>query len=133
VFLVQKEVALRIARDKKESLLSLSVKVFGKPAYIKTIGRGNFSPAPRVDSAIIAITDISRARFENASEKTFFELIHYGFASKRKQLLGNLTGAMDREALTELFNTLSMPLTIRAEDVPLELWLKLTCKFQKRS
>ena len=48
-----------IARDKKESLLSLSVKVFGEPKYVKTIGKGNFTPAPKIDSAIIAISGIS--------------------------------------------------------------------------
>ena len=34
VFLIQKEVAERIARDEKESLLSLSIEVFGEPSYI---------------------------------------------------------------------------------------------------
>lgn len=37
--LIQKEVADRIvARDKKESLLSLSVKVFGDPKYLASLG-----------------------------------------------------------------------------------------------
>ena len=91
VFLVQKEVAQRIARDKKESLLSLSVKVYGDPHYIKTIKRGNFTPAPKVDSAIIAIHNISKNRLGALAEADFFTLIHAGFASKRKQLLGNLS------------------------------------------
>ena len=63
VFLTQKEVAQRIARDKKESLLSLSVKAYGLPRYIKTVSRGNFSPSPKVDSAIIAVYNISKEHF----------------------------------------------------------------------
>src|SRR5690606_300861 len=55
VFLVQKEVAKRIVsdaeRNEKESLLSLSVKVYGTPKYVKTVSRGHFAPAPNVDSA----------------------------------------------------------------------------------
>jgi 16S rRNA (adenine1518-N6/adenine1519-N6)-dimethyltransferase len=106
VLLVQKEVAERIvARDKKESLLSLSVKVFGTPRIVRTVGRGAFSPQPNVDSAVLAIENISKqnfitthnkdinnARFHLAEcEKRFFELIHAGFTHKRKQLLPNLS------------------------------------------
>ena len=57
VLLVQREVAERIvARDGKESLLSLSVKAYGKPKIIKIVKKGNFFPPPKVDSAIIKIT-----------------------------------------------------------------------------
>jgi 16S rRNA (adenine1518-N6/adenine1519-N6)-dimethyltransferase len=90
VFLVQKEVAARIARDKKESLLSLSVKVFGTPTYICTVKRGHFTPPPAVDSAIIAIHGISKQKLATIPETRFFEILHYGFGQKRKQLLGIL-------------------------------------------
>jgi 16S rRNA (adenine1518-N6/adenine1519-N6)-dimethyltransferase len=64
VLLVQKEVAERIvARDGKESILSLSVKAYGEPKYIMKVSKRFFSPEPKVDSAIIAINNISRGRF----------------------------------------------------------------------
>lgn len=131
VFLVQKEVAFRIARDTKESLLSLSIKVFGEPRYVKTVPRGNFNPMPKVDSAIIAISNISRKNFETAHKDLFFKLIHAGFASKRKQLLGNLLSLGTREEMTDVFHMLDIPLTIRAEDLPLEKWLLLTQKLKQ--
>ena len=57
VLMLQREVAERIvAKDGKESLLSLSVKAYGKPEIIKIVKRGNFFPPPKVDSAIIKIT-----------------------------------------------------------------------------
>lgn len=125
VFLVQKEVALRIAREKKESLLSLSVKVYGVPEYVRTVSRGHFSPQPAVDSAIVAVRDISRNRLPDELHERFFELIHLGFAGKRKQLLGNLSKAYSREQLSHIFSTLSIPQTVRAEDLSLEMWLAL--------
>lgn len=125
VFLVQREVAERIARDPKESLLSLSVKVFGEPKYIETVKKGNFSPAPKVDSAIIAVRSISHARVGEVDEAFFFTLIHAGFASKRKQLLGNLTKLFPRETLMHTFSTLGIPLDVRGEDVNLNSWLAL--------
>lgn len=83
VFLIQKEVAERIARSKKESILSLSVKAYGDVRYVKTIPRGAFAPAPKVDSAILAVENISRKNFEDdAYEKRFFELVRAGFAQK---------------------------------------------------
>jgi 16S rRNA (adenine1518-N6/adenine1519-N6)-dimethyltransferase len=59
VFLVQKEVGERIAKSKKESILSLSVKAYGHVKYVKTVPRGAFSPPPEVDSAILSVSEIS--------------------------------------------------------------------------
>ena len=86
-FLVQKEVANRIcSRDKKESILSLSIKVFGTPVYVEKVSRSLFRPAPNVDSAIIHIKDI-RTGFKNDQEKKrFFEIIKKAFNSKRKKI-----------------------------------------------
>jgi 16S rRNA (adenine1518-N6/adenine1519-N6)-dimethyltransferase len=145
--LVQKEVAERIvAKDGKESLLSLSVKAYGEPRYIQTVKRGSFTPAPNVDSAIIHIANISREKFQRSnlgdigltfktedgknteiSEQKFFELIHAGFAHKRKQLLPNLSVLYSKDALASAFEKCNIPLKSRAEDIPLQNWLKL-CK-----
>lgn len=125
VFLIQKEVAERIARSEKESLLSLSVKVFGDPKYITTVKRGNFTPQPKVDSAIIAVRDIGLHRLGGIDRLFFFSVLHEGFKAKRKQLLGNLSSMFDRETLTNTFSTTQIPLDVRAEDVSLEKWLKI--------
>src|SRR3989338_9020533 len=125
VFLVQKEVAERIARSKKESLLSLSVKAYGTPRYIATVPRGNFVPAPKVDSAILSISDISRARFKTLDESWFFRVLHAGFASRRKQLLGNLTALRPKETLLKAFIELDISQTIRGEDLEVDLWCAL--------
>ncbi len=133
VFLIQKEVAERIARDKKESLLSLSIKVFGDPTYICTVKRGHFTPPPKIDSAIVAIRDISQNNFAEISTKDFFQILHLGFGQKRKQLLGNLSNSFPRPALEELFSDLKIPTTVRAEDLPLTIWLKLAQKLSSTS
>lgn len=125
VFLVQKEVAQRIARDEKESLLSLSVKVFGTPTYICTVKRGHFTPPPKVDSAIIAIHNISLENFSQTERAELFELLHLGFGQKRKQLLGNLAKKYPRETLTSLFTQQGIALDIRAEDLAPETWFPL--------
>lgn len=125
VFLTQKEVAERIARDPKESLLSLGVKAYGTPRYIQTVKRGNFTPSPKVDSAIICVDNISKERFTTVTEREFFELLHLGFASKRKQLLGSLAKKWPRETILQAFSTTGLPEKVRGEDVPLTTWLQL--------
>ena len=127
VFLMQKEVVTRIARDAKESILSLSVKAFGVPKYIRTVTRGHFNPPPNVDSAILQITHISLDHFTDRDEPAiFFNLLHIGFGQKRKQLLSNLSHIYERETVTTVFNKLTIALDARAETLSLDTWLALT-------
>ncbi len=132
---VQKEVAERIvARDDKESLLSLSVKVYGNPIVKGKISAGSFSPAPKVDSAIIHIADISKKNFTNQTqEELFFKIIKTAFAHKRKQLVTNLKPIINdlgEEKLDKIFSELNLPETVRAEDINLSQWLALTRKYE---
>ncbi|MFT5849373.1 MAG: 16S rRNA (adenine1518-N6/adenine1519-N6)-dimethyltransferase [Patiriisocius sp.] len=132
VYLVQKEVAKRatttISTGGKESLLSLSVNVYGTGKYVKTVTRGHFTPPPKVDSGIIVIRNIGKHNFTNIEESLFFNVLHIGFGQKRKQLLGNLTKHYDRELLINIFSTIDLSVSIRAEDVPLPMWLTLVEK-----
>lgn len=129
VFLVQKEVAKRVAEgnrpDEKQSLLSLSVAAYGTARYVKTVSKGHFTPPPKVDSGIIAITDINRDRFTHVPTDFFFELLHLGFGQKRKRLLGNLRRRFATAEITHTFSTIGLSETVRAEDIPIDMWLQL--------
>ncbi len=109
VVLVQKEVAERtVARDGKQSILSVSVKVYGKASIAAKVPRGAFVPAPNVDSAVLVIDDISKDFFKKVSEKDFFKVVKTGFAHKRKLLGTNLdsTGYKTaRKSLVEIGNS----------------------------
>lgn len=134
VFLMQKEVVARIAREHKESILSLSVKAFGTPKYIKTVTSGHFSPTPKVDSAILQITDISHDNLPTVEkQELFFTILHLGFGQKRKQLLANLAHNYLRTDLENVFQNLQIPLDARAETITLSLWLSLTIELSKIS
>ncbi len=135
VLLVQKEVAERIvARDSKESILSISVKAYGEPKMIMKVPKRYFSPAPKVDSAIISIKNISRKNFtpllaeegvgggdSKTFEEKFWEIVKTGFAHKRKKLASNLKllpksiNSIDLEALGNK----------RAEELSLSEWISL--------
>jgi 16S rRNA (adenine1518-N6/adenine1519-N6)-dimethyltransferase len=128
VFLVQKEVADRaVARDGKESLLSLSIKAFGKPRSKGKVPAKFFKPAPKVDSAVLSIEGISRNNFENKDhEALFFEIIRHAFAHKRKTALKNLSSYLHTPDIRSWWQELSLDEKIRAEDIPIETWIKLS-------
>lgn len=119
VLLVQKEVAERIvARDNKESILSMSVKIYGEPKYISKVEARYFTPAPKVDSAIILISDISKKRLKNIKEEDFFQVVKVGFGQKRKTLMKNLSHIYkDKENLAKIFEEIGILKTVRAEDL----------------
>lgn len=124
--LIQKEVADRIiARNGKESILSLSVKAYGTPKIVAKVSRGNFSPPPSVDSAIFLVEDISKKFFGDLDEKTFFKVVKAGFASKRKFLSSNLSLPFGKDAVLRAFETCDLNPKVRAEDVPLGQWKRL--------
>ena len=117
---VQKEVAERIARRRgaKESLLSLSVQLFGVVRYVQTVPRRAFSPQPQVDSAIIAITDIQQP--PRQVQDVFFQVLKTAFQGKRKTVLKKFA-AMPSVQGVLVQNEISP--TARAEDVPFTVWL----------
>lgn len=146
-FVVQKEVADRIlARDGKESILSISVKAYGKPEFGGIIKAGSFYPKPKVDSAILAVRNVSKEKFEISPptpslprrqggvilrgelEKKFFEILKAGFAHKRKLLIKNLEKLATKEDLAKTFEKCGLSSKIRAEDLKTGDWLALTQK-----
>ncbi len=129
VLLVQKEVAERIvARNDKESILSISVKIYGEPKYVEKVLAGSFSPAPRVDSAIILISDIFKSRLGGVEEEKFFRFLKAGFASKRKKLSSNLSKVAPKERVLEVFQELGLDENLRAEDLKVEKWVEIVSK-----
>lgn len=140
VLLMQKEVAERIiARDKKESILSIAVKAYGVPTIVGRVPPGAFVPPPTVDSAILLVKGISRDFFIDpvtkkilCDETLFFKVLKSVFGKKRKQIGGSLADFLGNKdkALQALEMTSIDPRT-RPEDVALHTWRALTQVLEK--
>jgi 16S rRNA (adenine1518-N6/adenine1519-N6)-dimethyltransferase len=131
VLLVQKEVADRImARDGKQSILSVSVRAFGEPKMVAKVAKGAFTPPPTVDSAILAINNISNKEFmaRNLDAKHFFAIVRAGFAHKRKYLIRNLEEVTESAQLQNIWKELSLDLRVRAEDLEVSDWMNIAAK-----
>jgi 16S rRNA (adenine1518-N6/adenine1519-N6)-dimethyltransferase len=131
IFLIQKEVAERIvARDKKESLLSVSIKIFSFQVRILDIVKaGSFVPAPKVDSAIISIENVDNpfAKGVSGAQETFFKILRAGFSHKRKFFLSNLKTDLEKDLYDKYFEKIKplVPEKVRPEDIGLGIWLEI--------
>src|SRR5438552_397594 len=101
-FLVQQEVARRMAataRDARErGYLSVFTQSFAKPRIVRRVPARAFRPAPRVDSAVVALRTWPRPAFAPLAQEPFLRLVSDAFRHRRKQLrsaLGHEAG-LDR-------------------------------------
>jgi 16S rRNA (adenine1518-N6/adenine1519-N6)-dimethyltransferase len=128
VLLVQKEVGERLyakPSTKAFGALSIRVQYLAHCELICPVPARDFSPPPKVDSAVIRLTP-RRLLIEPNSPKVLDNLVRLGFGSRRKMLRNNLQGAIDREALTELLISMEINTEARAEDLSIEQWIQLS-------
>jgi 16S rRNA (adenine1518-N6/adenine1519-N6)-dimethyltransferase len=127
VLLVQREVADRLyakPSTKAFGALSIRVQYLAHCELICPVPARDFSPPPKVDSAVVRLTPRKLALTAN-NPKLLDNLVRLGFSTRRKMLRNNLQSAIDREALSELLGSLSISTETRAEDLSLEQWIQL--------
>jgi 16S rRNA (adenine1518-N6/adenine1519-N6)-dimethyltransferase len=120
MLMVQKEVGERItANPPKMNYLSAFVQTMASTEMLFLVGKDNFWPKPKVDSAFIRIvphkTDIN---------KPFIFFLKTAFKQPRKTLLNNLRGGNIKNA-EEIITKLGFDKNIRAQNLSLELLKKI--------
>lgn len=94
--MLQKEVADRITTrpgSKEYGSLSVMVQYYCIASKLFEVPPSAFTPAPRVQSAVIRLTVRERPSVEVADETRFFALVRAAFAQRRKTILNNLKAA----------------------------------------
>jgi 16S rRNA (adenine1518-N6/adenine1519-N6)-dimethyltransferase len=90
VFLVQKEVADRVtaaAGTTDYGALSIGVQAVARAERLFTVAAGAFKPRPKVDSAVLRLTPLSRPLISDDQRESFRVLVVGLFGFRRKQLL----------------------------------------------
>lgn len=126
--LMQKEVAERIcAEPGAMSLLSVSVQYYCEASLGPIVPAELFSPPPKVDSQILALTFRERPLFENVDTKVFFRVVRAGFSQRRKTLLNSLSGGLQLEkpVVTALLERAGIEAGKRAQSLSLSQWYDL--------
>jgi len=126
--MVQKEVAQRIcAKPPRMNLLAVAVQFYASPKIIFSVSKNSFWPRPKVDSAIIKISQIKKP--EGIDSKKFFQLVKAGFSSPRKQLANNLEKILNiprSQTKRALADKCGLPHQARAQLLSIEDWKVLT-------
>lgn len=127
VLMVQKEVAERVvAKDGKQSILSIAVALFGKASILFNVSRSAFRPVPNVDSAILCMVPHSD-RLPIETREHILRLVKVGFASRRKTLANNLATLPEysKEDIECLLESPGLSGNVRAEELSVGEWRNL--------
>ncbi|MBI2633539.1 MAG: ribosomal RNA small subunit methyltransferase A [Parcubacteria group bacterium] len=140
ILMLQNEVAQRLmARSPRMNMLAILAQNFGRVERVIKVGRQNFWPVPRVDSAVIRITKDaphSQGVVARSLDKNAFALVKIGFSHPRKMLISIMRDALKRgiiksnnnARLEEIFKSFGLKETIRAQELTIEQWGKINKK-----
>ncbi len=125
VVMVQKEVGDRfkaVPGSKDYNSLSIFLNYYYDVKKILDVSRNVFLPKPNVDSIVVEFNKKEHKPIKN--EKLFFKLIKDAFKQKRKTLRNNLKD-YDLEKIEDVLKKHNMDLTIRAEQVSIEIFIEI--------
>ncbi|MCX8128278.1 MAG: 16S rRNA (adenine(1518)-N(6)/adenine(1519)-N(6))-dimethyltransferase RsmA [Synergistetes bacterium] len=129
--MLQKEVAERIAsppKRKTRGALSVIVQYYAEVQILFNVPSRVFYPQPKVESSFIKLKPYEnpRGKWGIKDEDLFFKIVKEGFKRKRKTLLNNLKVLFEEIKLKSILAEMNLPATVRAEELPLEDWVKIT-------
>jgi 16S rRNA (adenine1518-N6/adenine1519-N6)-dimethyltransferase len=132
VILIQKEVAYRIIQESPDSnILSTSVQFYGNPKIIFEVSRKSFSPPPRVDSAVLKITNITDSK--DINDKDFFKIVKLAFSSPRKKIINNISSSLgiEKNILINTLKGMGFSDGARAQELSVDSFKKLYFKIRE--
>ena len=100
--MLQKEVVERMVAgpgSKTYGRLSIMVQYFCQVEKLFIVPPGAFTPAPKVDSAIVRLLPYEKPPYEVESVETLSKLVAQAFSQRRKTLRNTLKGWLDEEAI----------------------------------
>ena len=121
VFLVQKEVAARVAASpgsRDYGYLTVQTRLMGEPKFLFEVPPSAFHPPPKVDSAVVQLTP--RTDTPVTDRKAFLDFASICFRHKRKTLRNNLIENYDKALVDSLPDVGK-----RAEQLSLEQFIQL--------
>ena len=133
ILTIQKEVAERIvARKGDQSLLSISVRLYGTPTIKGRIAAGSFYPKPSVDSRILEILPYKESLVDSDLIPTLFKIARAGFNQKRKQIKNSLTTGLGVEVhvVEQWLVESGIDPSQRPQTIRLEQWANLAGKMR---
>jgi len=115
VFMLQKEVAERAtAVPPKMNRLAASIRFWAEPKIIARLGKDDFSPPPKVDSAVMLL-ETKQPQPKNAER--FYSAVRILFAQPRKTILNNLSSLRTKSDIAEGLTKLGINSGLRPQNL----------------
>ena len=135
--MVQKEAAARLCAqpgNRECGAVTFAVRYYSTPRQLFPVSRGSFFPAPKVDSVVIRLDIHPNPDYGVKDEKLLFTAVRAGFGQRRKTLANPLSGALHlpKEQVQQALTQAGLSLTVRAEAMPFEGWIRLANALKER-
>ena len=130
--MVQNEVAVRLtakAGSADYGAITAVLGYYGEARRLFKVSAGCFTPAPKVDSAVVRIDLYDTPKYKPKNEKLFRSLIKAAFEMRRKTLVNAISAklpSLDKEAVRAAIIALGHPETVRGERLSCEDFVKLS-------
>jgi len=131
VLMAQKEVARRITAEpgnKDYGILSVLCQTYSLAEYLFEVKRGNFFPAPNVDSAVFRLNFFSNIESIN-NEALFRRIVRHTFNYRRKMLRNSLGRIFSK---TIVYSLDSVNLESRPENLTIQDFKNLANEIDKK-
>lgn len=122
--MVQKEVAERLcAKSGSEhyGAITASVSYYARVKRLFTVSAGSFSPAPKVDSAVIQLDLYEKPPVFVEDEELLFTVIKAAFSQRRKTLVNSLHSVFNsnftKDELCDIIVQIGLNSLVRGEDL----------------
>ena len=130
VVMVQREAGARLCAQtgtRECGAITYMVRYFSEPQKLFDVSRGNFTPAPNVDSSVVkfSVCDFEEL-LPKEIETTLFALVKAAFMQRRKTFVNSAGSAFDKMSLSEALGRLGIPAGVRAEKLALEDFISIS-------
>ncbi|MEF9475253.1 MAG: 16S rRNA (adenine(1518)-N(6)/adenine(1519)-N(6))-dimethyltransferase RsmA [Candidatus Mariimomonas ferrooxydans] len=123
--LLQKEVAQRIVASpgsRTYGVLSITARLYTKPALKFSVPKGAFSPPPKVDSAVVHFEIYSRPLYKMKDEAFFIKVVKTAFSQRRKTIANSLKSF---DSIKEALQQSGIDCKLRPEVLSIEDFIRL--------
>ncbi len=133
VVMVQKEVAERLKASpggKDYGALTLMANYYAQVSYEFTVSRKLFTPQPDVDSAIVSFLKHDHSLLEIGEEEIYKKLVKAAFSQRRKTFINAIKNLdLPKEQVLEILTGEGFSEKVRAEELPMEIYFKISKTF----
>ncbi len=123
--MVQKEVAARLTArpgSKNAGAITVMVDYYAEAETLFGVPKGAFTPAPKVDSAVIRLIRRPAPPVDVTDAAAFFRLVKAAFAQRRKTAVNSVSATLGvpKESVANALTSCGLDVNVRAETLSTE-------------